>query len=513
MTDMSTYSTDLESLLKSYESGVAAPTTQADSWLSARSEIEARKIQLTPDQLKRLEASDAGLIAVADEVTLPESAASHPRSEWWWYLDILADSPAARVAMADAKKKKGFFGSDTFSRILTGAEIAVLIIAVFLLLRNFNVAPFSTMFQPGPTATVTSAPSPTPRATATTDTTAMDFTKSTVYKSPLGVLEMNVPPNWTLPTAAATSQYSYAFTFGDAQAPTASVSVSLLDATEFYSQADSSGKSKTALDALKAFKASNDATASAPGGSSNKFGDVTTVKVGTLENVAYLPITTVGNPQQGTSPAEIGIYGGEIEGGKRVVLIQTQQTKGTDPRLAETITQMLGSLKLNTGLIPTATPTATLHPLLITATALQKDIDALTPSPTATATATVTPTVDPSIPTSVATITASGLKIEDTVVGTGAVAEKGKTVTVKYRGTLLNGTEFDSSLKKTPDTFDVVLGAGQVIKGWDEGLIGMKVGGKRRLTIPPELAYGSQGQGQIPANSTLVFEIELVSVK
>jgi FKBP-type peptidyl-prolyl cis-trans isomerase len=103
------------------------------------------------------------------------------------------------------------------------------------------------------------------------------------------------------------------------------------------------------------------------------------------------------------------------------------------------------------------------------------------------------------------------LVIEDLVVGTGATAVAGDTVTVNYVGTLTNGTKFDSSYDRG-QTFSFRVGAGSVIAGWDQGVPGMKVGGKRRLTIPPSLGYGSQAAGPIPANSTLVFEIDLVSI-
>lgn len=107
---------------------------------------------------------------------------------------------------------------------------------------------------------------------------------------------------------------------------------------------------------------------------------------------------------------------------------------------------------------------------------------------------------------------ASKLEIVDTVVGKGAEATTGKMITVHYTGTLTNGTKFDSSLDRK-EPFSFPLGAGQVIKGWDQGFAGMKVGGKRKLTIPPELAYGPNAVGSIPANSTLVFEVELLEVK
>jgi len=103
------------------------------------------------------------------------------------------------------------------------------------------------------------------------------------------------------------------------------------------------------------------------------------------------------------------------------------------------------------------------------------------------------------------------LAINDVVAGTGAEAKSGDTVTVNYIGTLDDGTKFDSSYdRKTP--FKFLLGAGQVIKGWDMGVVGMKVGGKRELVIPPEMGYGDRAVSVIPANSTLHFTVELLAV-
>lgn len=103
-----------------------------------------------------------------------------------------------------------------------------------------------------------------------------------------------------------------------------------------------------------------------------------------------------------------------------------------------------------------------------------------------------------------------GLVAQDQTVGTGAEAKPGDTLSVNYTGKLENGTVFDTSVGRAPFTF--TLGAGQVIQGWDLGLQGMKVGGKRTLIIPPGMAYGAQSVGPIPPNSTLTFEVELLSV-
>ena len=108
--------------------------------------------------------------------------------------------------------------------------------------------------------------------------------------------------------------------------------------------------------------------------------------------------------------------------------------------------------------------------------------------------------------------TATGLKMIDLVVGDGAEASKGQSVEVHYTGWLSTGEQFDSS-KDHGEPFTFNLGGGQVILGWDEGVQGMKIGGTRKLTIPPQLGYGARGAGgAIPPNSTLVFEVELLKI-
>ncbi len=110
--------------------------------------------------------------------------------------------------------------------------------------------------------------------------------------------------------------------------------------------------------------------------------------------------------------------------------------------------------------------------------------------------------------------TVSGLQYQDLVAGQGAEAKAGDTVSVHYTGWLTDGTKFDSSVDRN-QPFEFALGQGDVIKGWDEGVAGMRVGGRRRLTVPAELGYGASGAagGVIPPNATLIFDVELLGIK
>jgi FKBP-type peptidyl-prolyl cis-trans isomerase len=129
---------------------------------------------------------------------------------------------------------------------------------------------------------------------------------------------------------------------------------------------------------------------------------------------------------------------------------------------------------------------------------VDKDGNVITPSPT-----------DNSVEV---TNISNQLNMEDTIVGTGAEAKSGDTVSVHYVGTLTDGTQFDSSVDRG-EPFEFTIGEGRVIQGWEQGIPGMKVGGKRVLTIPPSLGYGEQAAGSIPANSILIFEVELLAIK
>jgi len=124
------------------------------------------------------------------------------------------------------------------------------------------------------------------------------------------------------------------------------------------------------------------------------------------------------------------------------------------------------------------------------------------------------PTSTPAVPggAGVPVTLPGGLIIQDAKVGTGEEAKPGMTLSMHYTGTFADGTVFDSSVARN-QPLEFTLGAGEVIAGWDQGIAGMRVGGERKLTIPPELGYGSQARGPIPANSTLHFEVVLLGVK
>lgn len=121
-------------------------------------------------------------------------------------------------------------------------------------------------------------------------------------------------------------------------------------------------------------------------------------------------------------------------------------------------------------------------------------------------------TITENTPNGATPTVAENVKIEDIEEGTGPEVKSGDTVVIHYTGTLSNGTKFDSSVDRG-EPFETKIGVGEVIKGWDLGVVGMKVGGKRKLTIPPSLGYGDQGVGNIPPNSILLFDVELLEIK
>ena len=147
----------------------------------------------------------------------------------------------------------------------------------------------------------------------------------------------------------------------------------------------------------------------------------------------------------------------------------------------------------------------------ISLTGCSNATDASVPAPAQSEQPSAQEATSASSPTAAEDVTT--LQIEDVVVGKGATATSGKTVTVDYTGWLTDGTKFDSSVD-SGKPFSFVLGKGQVIAGWDKGVAGMKVGGKRKLAIPPAMGYGAEGAGGvIPPNATLIFDVELLAVK
>lgn len=134
----------------------------------------------------------------------------------------------------------------------------------------------------------------------------------------------------------------------------------------------------------------------------------------------------------------------------------------------------------------------------------------MAPAPVAIEAARFNPALNVNLASS--THTASGLYYRDLVVGTGKVAASGDRVVMSYIGALPDGTVFDKSSPDMP-TISFPLGAGQVVAGWDEGIVGMKVGGKRQLIIPPDLGYGAVGRAPVPGNAIMVFTVELVGIK
>jgi peptidylprolyl isomerase len=181
-----------------------------------------------------------------------------------------------------------------------------------------------------------------------------------------------------------------------------------------------------------------------------------------------------------------------------------------DTKVSETATTTATTTSATVVATPTADATAT--PTETTTTTPISTTTA-TPKPSTTATPTPAVTKTPADKDKKVVTTPSGLKYTELKVGTGATPKKGQTITVHYVGTLENGTKFDSS-RDANKPFEFAIGTGSVIKGWDEGLSTMKVGGRRQLVIPANLGYGIQGSPPvIPPNATLIFDVELLGVK
>lgn len=520
MSDQVSISSPFDTLLEQYENGISQitdPNSDLRATLITRSELDKAHDALSADQVARLEKADKQLLQEAPQVTSrlnPADSAERPAREWWWHLDVMA--AAARhydVPEDDEPTPAGIGRFLTGSTLLTIFEVVLLIVAIGFLARNLGV------FAPGPTATATQFPTDTPTVAPTLDASAFDFSKATLFKSTGDVVEIKVPAGWqSAPSTGQNGEPIFNFNYGGAAgSPDVSVQLQITDATTLYSGIDATGKANSPETALQSIVSAN--STPQPSSPAIKFTSVGDVKVGSLSGKGFIADVPA-SAQGGEFQVDIRIA--PATNGK-VVYASSRSTVALWSKAQPVINQMLDSLVVNLGNIPTPTATATLHPLLMTATALQTQINGLTPTDTPTNTPTATPDVSPTpapsatlgspVAASGATpvVLPDGLQYVDTVIGTGDVAVAGKKLTMNYTGKLTNGTTFDTSIGKAP--FSFTLGNGEVIKGWDEGIAGMKVGGKRTLTIPAALGYGAAGQGPIPPNATLIFDVELLSVQ
>ncbi|MEP7289167.1 MAG: hypothetical protein ABI947_25725 [Chloroflexota bacterium] len=369
----------LESLVSQYEAGVSSSEGDATTWLAARSAIEARFDELTPEQIGRIETLDTELIKNAGQVAsrlaatgTPLSALrntnAYPPEQWWWYLDVTSHVSDA-VVLPPAKAE-----SSLFSRIITVVELVVLAIAIFLLASRFlpQAAPSST------TSNATAFPSWTPAPTATTDAAAFDLTSATVYKAPSDVLEVKLPKGWT--PSPATTPGRYSFSYGADPSAAVTLQVIISDAKLLYTTVlglpTAADSPQAGLEALKK---------NSPAGGGLTFGDVKPVKIGTLDGYG-VPVS-VAATQQGPA-AELDLRLAALKDGSLVFVVM-QGGASVWPMAQPTLNGMADSLVINPGNVPTATPTNTPHPLELTATSIANlqatnaaQIQALTPTST-----------------------------------------------------------------------------------------------------------------------------------
>jgi len=382
MTDSVNSTNDqFESLVSQYEAGVNTREGDAQSWLGARSELEAAWEQLAPEQAERIRQADSTLVQnageVASKIAASESgslskiraAQSIPSDQWWWYLDVLSH-------VSDEYAGAGQKGtSSIWSRLLTAVEIGVLIVAVVLLVRN--ILPQNQTAAGGSSSTLpTAGPSWTPAPTNTPNPAAFDLSTATTFKAPNDVLEIMLPGLWQ--SVPSSQPNVYQFAYGQGTSDETNLTVAIGTPKELYeSIMGVTTDVKTPADALAEFKKNTPQLT---------FSDVRPVKVGKLDG-SGVAITIPGDPTSGSPGSNAELWIAPLSDTQVAVIIM--QGPSTLWALAQpTLYKMVEGLVINLQNIPTVTPSPTLHPLRLTQTAVEQQIEALTPSPTNTPAAT-----------------------------------------------------------------------------------------------------------------------------
>ncbi len=396
MSDSASSTNDqLESLVAQYEAGVAEhETSDAKTWLDARGEIEKQYDELSPEQASRVETADAQLVENAGAVAAHlagtpggslrdlRQANPHPPEQWWWYLDVLSHV-SDHYEAADAKPP-----ASMAARLLTIVELVVLAVAIFLLVQRF--LPVAAPATPTPLPTVTSAP------TQTLDPAAFSMTGATVFKAPNDVLEVSLPKGWQ--TSPASQNNAYAFYVGDVQNPNASIQLSIDTLANMVTSIIGPDKPADSIAVL--MKTYRDGLTSqvTP---DTKMTDIVPVKVGKADGSGF--VVTV--PTSATQPGiVVDIRIAQLTG-NYVIFAFARISQGDYAKAKDTVNAMLDSVVANPAAIPTMTPTATLHPLELTATDARHQYD-LTATAIQAAIITLTPTATP-LPTQQATAPAA----------------------------------------------------------------------------------------------------------
>jgi hypothetical protein len=378
MTDNINTSVDLEQLLKDYEAGVASPSGET-AWLKARSTLEAQMGTLSTAQFKRVEKADRALATRADEIAKQHGEKfkavrdEYPTDHWWWYLDFVSAAVPAIAPKPPSQTER------LVNNILNIVLLAALLGAGFLFVQRSGLITI-------PTPAPTRAPSSTPLPTVTLNAAAFptDFAAgSKPFTTEFGVFKMNVPDGWVNESGSSLDRFQ--FLYGDPQQPRAGLIIFFEKATDVYQRLSLTGEIKTADEAMTQFK--NNITAQAAG-QGLTIGDVFKTKIGANEASGII-YTQPAAP--GAEAQETELRYALIPNSDKGVLVAIQGESGVWTQVKDVTYKMIESIEIKPENIPTATPTSTLHPLLITATAVQTQIIGLTPTATHTPTLTVTP--------------------------------------------------------------------------------------------------------------------------